>query len=155
MQFHIDNRSPSFLSHADALADNLADFVLLCARILIGWLFVKGGFPKLLAVDAFGASLAARGVPSFMAYPAVAAEFFGGVALLLGLATRYVAIIMLIFTIAATGISHRYWEFTEAATRRAQESNFYKNLAIMGGILALFVTGAGRFSIDGWLSRKR
>ena len=154
MQFHIDKSSPSILSHADALAENLSSFLLLFARILVGWLFVKGGFPKLFAIDAFGMSLASRGVPYALAYPAVAAEFFGGVALLLGFATRYAAIVLLIFTLAATGISHRYWEFAEAAARRAQEGNFYKNLAICGAFLALFVSGPGRFSIDGWLRRR-
>jgi uncharacterized membrane protein YphA (DoxX/SURF4 family) len=38
--------------------------------------------------------------------------------------------------------------------RRIQESNFYRNMAIPGGTLFLFVVGAGRLSLDNWL-RKR
>ena len=34
------------------------------------------------------------------------------------------------------------WEFADAA-RRAQESQFFKNLSIIGGFLLLFVTGSG------------
>jgi putative oxidoreductase len=75
-------------------------------------------------------------------------EFFGGIALILGLATRYVAALLLLFVIIATLSSHRYWEFAEAAARRAQDNNFYKNLAIMGGLVFAFVTAGGRFSID-------
>jgi putative oxidoreductase len=50
--------------------------------------------------------------------------------------------------------SHRYWEFAEAAARRAQDNNFYKNLAIMGGLVFAFVTTGGRFSIDRLLARR-
>jgi putative oxidoreductase len=42
--------------------------------------------------------------------------------------------------------SHRYWEFQEPA-RRAQEINFFKNIAILGGLLFYFVSGAGNW---GW-----
>jgi putative oxidoreductase len=58
------------------------------------------------------------------------------------------------FVIVATGISHRFWEFAEPA-RRLQESQFFKNLAIIGGFLVLAVTGAGRFSLDARADRTR
>jgi len=78
----------------------------------------------------------------------------GGLALIFGFATRYAAVVMTIFMLVATFSSHRYWDFSDAAVRRAQDSNFYKNMAILGGIFFLFVCGAGRFSLDAWL-RKR
>jgi putative oxidoreductase len=59
---------------------------------------------------------------------------------------------MILFVIVATGISHRFWEYAEAA-RRAQESQFFKNLAIIGGFLLLYAGGSGRFSVDAWLRR--
>ncbi len=60
---------------------------------------------------------------------------------------------MVLFVIVATGISHRFWEFADAA-RRAQESQFFKNLSIIGGFLLLFVTGGSRFSLDALLRRR-
>ena len=45
------------------------------------------------------------------------------------------------------------WEYPPAQLL-GQYINFMKNIAIMGGMLLLFVTGAGRFSVDGWLRRK-
>jgi putative oxidoreductase len=142
------------LSHADALAANAADFLLLCGRILLAWIFIRSGYGKLFDIAGYSAGFPARGLPAFLAYIAVPVEFFGGLALLLGVATRYVVLVMIVFMLVATFSSHRYWDFTDSAARRAQGTNFYKNIAMLGGFLFLFVTGAGRFSVDGWL-RKR
>src|SRR5437667_8782582 len=71
-----------------------------------------------------------------------------------GLRTREASLLMILFVIVATGISHRYWEFAEAA-RRLQESQFLKNLSIIGGFLLLFATGSGRFGLDALLARRK
>ena len=76
---------------------------------------------------------------------------FGGIALIFGFATRYVVLGFVVFMLVATFSSHRYWEFADAAARRTQDSSFYKNTAMLGGFLFLFVCGAGRLSVDGWL----
>ena len=76
-----------------------------------------------------------------------------GVTLILGFATRYAALLCLLFLIVGTALAHRYWEYPTAQVV-AQYNNFIKNLAIFGGTLVLFVTGAGRFSVDQALSKK-
>jgi putative oxidoreductase len=91
--------------------------------------------------------------PEFFAWLGTGIEIVGCLALILGVATRYGALLLLLFVIVTTAIAHRYWEYP-AAGQAAQYNNFIKNLAIMGGLVLLSVTGAGRFSIDGWL-RKR
>jgi putative oxidoreductase len=133
------------------------DVILLVGRIALGAIFVKSGLQKLLALGAFAASLAGRGVPqsSFWAVVGATVEFVGGILIITGLKTRYASLLMILFVIVATGISHRYWDFAEAAARRAQESQFFKNLSIMGGFILLFATGPGRFSLDGWLASRR
>ena len=143
------------LSMADGLATSTQDFVLLCGRILLGWIFVRSGYGKIFDIAAYGATFPARGMPAWLAYIAVPAEFFGGIALLLGLATRYVVIMLVVFMLVATFSSHRYWTFTDAAQRRVQDSAFWKNIAMLGGFLFLFVTGPGRLSADAWLRRTR
>jgi len=102
------------------------DLILLLGRVALGLIFVKSGLQKLMALGAFAASLASRGVPQSSMWA----------------------------VIVATGISHRFWEFAEAA-RRAQESQFFKNLSIIGGFLLLFVSGSGRFGLDALLGRRR
>lgn len=132
------------------------NFLILAGRVLIGWLYVESGFRKLLAMDPFIASLTRRNVPwaTVWGWIGTLIEFCGGLALLLGAFTRCAALAILVFTIVATLIGHRYWEIAEPAARRMQHSHFLKNLAIMGGILLLFVTRAGRFSVDGWRGRR-
>jgi putative oxidoreductase len=144
-------------SGADPFASGTAANALwLVARCLIGGLFVQSGVGKLMGLDAFAASLAKNGVPmaDIAAVVGAAVEFGGGLAIVAGLQTRYAALLMVAFTVAATLISHRYWEFADAA-RRQQAVQFGKNIAIIGGFLLLFVHGGGRFSFDGWWRRRR
>src|SRR5512136_2119668 len=137
------------------MAASNSDVLLLIGRILLGWIFVRSGYGKIFDIPAYAATFPARGLPTFLAYIAIPAEFFGGIALILGLATRYVVLVMVIFMLVATFSSHRYWEFTDVAVRRAQDSSFYKNIAILGGLLLLFVGSPGRLSIDAWLRKRR
>ena len=44
-------------------------------------------------------------------------------------------------------VGHRYWTVTGADQVDSMDS-FYKNLSIMGGFLPLYITGAGKYSID-------
>ena len=71
-----------------------------------------------------------------------------------GFATRYAAILMTAFVIVATLISHRFWELQDAV-REMQRVQFSKNIAIIGGFLALAAIGGGRFSFDGLWDRHR
>ncbi len=62
---------------------------------------------------------------------------------------------MLLFIIIASFSSHRYWDFADATQRAQQHGQFWKNVSMMGGQVLLFVTGAGRWSVDWLLARKR
>jgi putative oxidoreductase len=131
------------------------DFLLLVGRVLMGWIFVESGWRKLMGMDAFIASLATRRVPyaTVMGWIGALVEFFGGLALLLGFATRWATLLIILFTVVATLIGHRYWEIADTAARRMQHSHFSKNLTIIGGLVLLLVTAGGRFSVDGWRRR--
>ena len=142
------------LSYTDGLAAAWQDFLLLVARVLIGLIFVQSGWRKLMDIPAFVASMPRRDLPAFLGYVAPPVEFIGGLAILLGFATRYTALVMFLFVVIATFSSHRYWNFPEAQ-KANQQSHFMKNVCMMGGILLLFVTGAGRLSLDALLARRR
>jgi putative oxidoreductase len=144
-------------SLSDLIAGRLSNLVLLVGRLAMGFIFFQSGAAKLGALSVFSASLSNRGVPfpGFWGPVGAISEFVGGTAIILGLGTRWAALLIVLFVMAATGIAHRYWEFAEPATRRLQEGQFYKNLAIIGGALFLFVCGAGRFSLDALLAKKK
>ena len=139
-----------------AISESRRDVILLLGRVALGAIFVKSGLQKLMALSAFAASLASRGVPQSSVWAAIGAtvEFVGGILIVTGLRTREASLLMVLFVIVATGISHRYWEFADAA-RRLQESQFFKNLSIIGGFVLLFATGSGRFGLDALLARRK
>jgi putative oxidoreductase len=112
------------------------------------------GWPKLMNYSGTVAGIAKRGVPDFLAYLAPPVEFFGGLAIMLGLFTEAAAILMVVFTIIATITSHRFWEFSDPAQYRAQNTNFFKNVTMIGGMLLLFVTAGGRYSVDALFRRR-
>jgi putative oxidoreductase len=128
----------------------------LLGRLALGAIFVKSGLQKLMGLGAFAASLAGRGIPASSTWALIGAtvEFVGGVLIVTGFRTREASLLMVLFVIVATGISHRFWEYADAA-RRLQESQFFKNLSIIGGFLLLHVAGAGRLSLDALRQRSK
>jgi putative oxidoreductase len=141
---------PAEGSFADRLAAGAHDAIALVGRILMGWIFLSSGFGKLMNVTGFAAGLAKRGVPapSLMGWLGAIVEFGGGLLIILGVKLRYIAILMILFVIVATLISHRYWDYP-AEQLAAQHMNFWKNITIIGGLLFMFLAGAGRYSVDG------
>lgn len=89
-----------------------ADFLApLLLRIFLAPIFIIAGYGKLAALDNtayyFGEILGMP-APMLMAIIAGGVEFFGGIALLLGLATRWFAIPLMLTMIVAAGTAH--WE---------------------------------------------
>ena len=131
------------------------DMALLAARLSVAALFLPAGIGKLFNLSGFAASLAGKGVPfpDLLATLGVAAEIVGPVALVLGVVPRLTALLLIAFTVVATLISHSFWTFP-AEAQSAQQTQFFKNVAIIGGLLAMFVAGPGRLSVDRWLTRR-
>jgi putative oxidoreductase len=134
--------------------DRASDIVLLLGRLLMAALFLPSGISKLLGFSGFAASLATKGLPypEAWAAAAVAIEVLGPIALILRFLPRSTALLLVAFVVMARGTSHRYWEFTEAAARRAQEISFYKNVGIIAGLMFYFASGPGAWSWAGWNS---
>jgi putative oxidoreductase len=130
-------------------AERSRDGVILISRILLMLLFVIFGSDKVLGYTATAEHFAQTGVPmpDVAAFIALVAEFFVGLALLLGVLTRPLAVAMAVYTLGTALLGHHFWTM-DGAARVANEINFFKNMGIIGGLLLLYVTGAGRYSID-------
>jgi len=136
----------------------MSDIVIFIGRILMSAVFIVYGTLKFVDVSSILNSagtkrfmeLIASGAPAptWLGYLIAAIELFGGLAILVGSKTRWVAWAFVVWVIIATALGHPFWTM-EGAARAANQANFYKNLAIMGAYLLLAVTGAGRFSLDG------
>jgi putative oxidoreductase len=77
---------------------------------------------------------------------AIAIEIGGAVASVVGLRPRTTGWLLVAFTLGATWVSHRCWIFGEPA-RSAHQTQFYKNLAIVGGLMLYAVAGAGPMAL--------
>jgi putative oxidoreductase len=130
-------------------SDRIRDEVVLGARVLLALLFLIFGWSKLTDYGNTVAYMTQTGVPvaSVAALVAIVVEFFGAIAIILGIFTRPVAVVMALWALATAFTAHHYWTMTGAA-QYANEINFYKNLSIMGGFFLLYLTGAGRYSLD-------
>jgi putative oxidoreductase len=126
------------------------DAATLLGRVLIALLFVPAGWGKLTGFAGVVGYIAAKGVPlpEVAAAIAIAAELGLGLMLLFGYKARWAALGLAVFTLVITPIFHNYWG-VPAAQLGAQRLNFYKNLAIVGGLLAFAAFGAGAWSVDG------
>jgi putative oxidoreductase len=131
--------------------------VILIARIALAVLFLWSGVMKLTGYAGFVGYLQSKGVPfvSIAAPIAVAVETLGGLFLVLGFKIRPLGIVMALYTVATAIIGHDFWNITDAALQHDMVIHFWKNIGIAGGFLLLFVTGAGRISIDGARAPRR
>jgi putative oxidoreductase len=115
-------------------------------RLAVGGVMVIHGSQKLFGdpgrfigfVEKLGFPL-----PTVFGWAAIAAEFLGGLALVLGLATRWAAVFVAFTMGVAAFIAHANDGFNK------QEYP----LVLMLGALSLLFSGAGAWSLDAWLSR--
>jgi len=122
---------------------------LLVGRILIGILFLVAGFMKVMNIAGTTGYMTKLGFPApeLMAYLSTIIELAAGVLLIIGWQTRRVAWLLVVYVVIATGMAHRFWEY-EPAQRVNQINHFLKNLALIGAMLYIIVSGPGSASVD-------
>ena len=125
------------------------DALLLVARVLLMVLFVLFGWSKLTGFSGTEQYMASTGapIPALAAVIAIVMELVVGLAIAVGFRTRVLAVLLALYTLGTALIGHHFWTQT-GMEHYVNMINFYKNISIMGGLLLLFVTGAGKYSID-------
>ena len=122
--------------------DGLNKYIPLISRILLGLIFVLAGFGKLMDPAGNAGYVALGGLPGFFVWPAMALELLGGIALIIGFKARWVALALAGFSLLAAVLYHN--NFAD----QVQMIMFLKNLAIAGGLLMVYVHGAGKYAVD-------
>lgn len=109
------------------------NYLLIFARIFIAAIFIWSGSNKILNPVATQENMSTHGMPLtfFFLVGAIALEIVGGLLVLLGIKTRWGAIMLIVFLIPATLIFH-----TDFSTE-IEQAMFLKNLAMLGGLLML------------------
>ena len=122
----------------------------LAGRLLLAFLFLPAGIMKVLGFAGTVGYIASKGLPiaEFGAVLAIVVEVGGGLALLCGYKTRIAALALALFTLVASVVFHAFWTMPEEQVM-VQQLMFFKNIAIVGGLLVLAAHGAGVFSVDG------
>jgi putative oxidoreductase len=117
--------------------------IVLAARILLAQIFLLSGFGKLGAGYAGTQGyMEAMGVPGALLSLVILLEIGGGLALVFGFMTRWAALALALFCVVGAFLFHT--NFGD----QTQSIMFMKNLAMAGGLLMLYVHGAGALSLD-------
>jgi putative oxidoreductase len=115
--------------------------VSLVARILLSAIFVTAGINKVSGYTGTQAYMEAHGLPGALLPAVIALEVIGGIAVLLGIFSRYAGLALAAFCLAAAAVFHR--DFAD----QMQVTNFMKNVCMAGGFLLLFANGSGRYAV--------
>jgi putative oxidoreductase len=125
------------------------DEIIVAARLLLAPLFLIFGWRKFRDYSGTVRQIAQLGgpMPRLAAAIAIFMELPVALAVTIGAFARPSALLLVLYTLGTALIGHRYWTMTGAGQVDSMDG-FYKNLSIMGGFLLLFITGAGKYSID-------
>jgi putative oxidoreductase len=122
----------------------------LIGRVLLALLFIPAGFSKIGGFAKTADYIASKGVPfqELAAAAAIGVELGLGLLLLIGWQTRWAALGIAFFTVVITFIFHNFWA-VPAEQVMSQQQSFFKNIAVVGGLLTVAAWGAGAWSVDG------
>lgn len=140
---------------------------LLSLRLLLGWDYFESGLEKFQGENWFADIQQRFPFPFNLVPPAVSwqlatwFELIGGLALVLGLATRFFSLSLIVLTVVAIASVHwpAHWNswaelmqgygFTDQG-----QGNFKLPVLFIGMFLPLVLMGPGRLSLDHWLRRR-
>lgn len=144
-------------STLDGIAARYQDAILLLGRIAIAYIFIESAIGH-QDLAKFAATFKNFMLPEALGVPvaglAVLVELLGGIAILVGFRVRAAAVLMVAFVFMTIVVGHRWWEF-EGGASRLHFIQMKKNVCIMGGLLALFIAGSGRYAVSTWLANRR
>jgi putative oxidoreductase len=145
----LTDRRPAMTTRTDS---SRLDLALTVLRVIVGAVFVAHGAQKLFVFGMAGVqgAFGQMGIPlASVTGPAVAlVEFFGGLALIVGLLTRLAGFGLAITMLGAIVFAHLPEGFFAP-------KGYEFPLTLLGATAALALAGAGRFSLDHVLASRR
>jgi putative oxidoreductase len=131
------------------MLNGVNDEIILAARVLLATLFLLFGWRKLRDYPGTVSQIVRLGapIPALAAVIAILMELPVAFAVAVGAFARPAALLLVLYTLGTAVIGPRYWTMTGSDQVDGMDG-FYKDLSITGGLLLLYVTGAGRYSVD-------
>lgn len=134
-------------------------------RLLIGFGFAAHGFAKLSrGPDKFATILASIGVPQpdLMAWVTSLVEFIGGISVIAGAFVVPLSVPLSVIMLTAMFSVHFQYGFSSIRLKAVTSSGaefgpigYEMNLLYIAGLLTLALGGAGRWSVDRYLSARK
>jgi len=133
--------------------DLLQNLIILISRMCICSLYLWAAWAKILDWKGTILYMRSKQFPliSLMLPIAIVMQIAGGGALFLGFYCRLGALILIAFTLPAMIKMHNFWR-VDGDMRLIEKTFFMKDIAIIGGLLAILASGPGFFSVDALLS---
>lgn len=138
---------------------------LLLARLMLAWIFIPSGAFKLIDANtaaAYISNTAGLPFPNLLAPATGLFEVLFGLAIILGFRVRVAGLCLAAFCVATAFLFHAGKGYvpglSEQAIELLSELHLYmvfKNISMAGGLIVLAVYGAGNWSIDHWLNRRK
>lgn len=124
------------------------DLASLVLRFVLAAIFVVHGYPKLKNLKGTAEFLGSSGFKPALFWALVlgVTEFFGGIALLLGLLSRVFSGLLIISMAVATLMKIVKWKVP--FTKPNGETGWEYDAIILAGLIALFLLGSGGLSLD-------
>jgi putative oxidoreductase len=121
------------------------------ARLFISAIFVQGALGKMMGWTGQASYMQSHQLPTQLIAPmlgiALVIEAAGVVCLILGWQARTAAFIMFIYLGVVSVLLHNFWA-AQGASAGGMQTQFLKNLGIMGGLLTIAANGPGRWSVN-------
>lgn len=133
-----------------------ASAILLVGRVLFVALFLVSARGHILNHERYVTIAKGRiPFPYVAGWPVGVWLILAILSMVLGILPDLGALMMAAFLVPTTVLFHAFWTFSDPAQRRTQQSNFFRNISLLGATLALFalfgVAGPGQFAITGAL----
>jgi putative oxidoreductase len=136
------------------LVDTANDRTIAIIRVILGIVFFAHGAQKALGLfggPGFSSTIGSFqqiGIPAWLTVLAIAAEFLGGLGLLVGLLTRIAALGIMVNMVVAILMVHSRVGFFMNWNGNQPGEGFEFHLLAIALELAILVKGAGAFSVD-------
>ncbi|MFT6269289.1 MAG: putative oxidoreductase [Alphaproteobacteria bacterium] len=134
----------------DKLISMLETPSLVLGRTLLGLYFIVPGLQKIGNYELMSQYMAKHSVPMIeVLLPiTIVLQLLFGLALIFGFKTKISAFLLAGMTLVISLYMHNFWNLPEGGDVARETQNFFKNMAIMAGLLVLSARGAGQFSLD-------